>query len=424
MTTFRRDLSETPELLDFLGTAAQRSRVPIGTLIADLQTYGPVAKNAGLTTEETAAFFGSLNAAGVSVSRVMPGINSAMRKAAAEGVTDLRKHLGDAMEVIRDAPSDVDALTVATETFGAEGAQRMVSAIRSGAVPALGELVSGLGDTTGATVRGYESAQTLSDRIAGLKNRVASWVTGNPAAVQAAAALATGVGGIATVLPAAAAGFTALWSSAALPVVAVVAAVGLVGAAVYRFRDTVAEVGAVVVTWLTSRLSSALRAAETVAGIVSDSMAAKIRSARQVVEGFGTAGAASLLEYSKGVREGREATDDLEVAAADIAGTLDAGYAAGSGAYGRGHSGPGGGCCGGDGGSRAARVWRECASGPTRRSTRADAVGHQCACGLARANDWVSAGRGGCCARVFADFHNVGSVVAGCDNDRECRRGA
>ena len=55
------------------------------------------------------------------------------------GVTDLRGHLGGLIESIRDTESGTDALKIATKAFGAEGAQRMTAAIRSGALPAMEE---------------------------------------------------------------------------------------------------------------------------------------------------------------------------------------------------------------------------------------------------------------------------------------------
>ena len=48
-------------------TVAQDTGVPMGTLIGQTQTFGPVMKNLGLDANETATFFGKLNEAGVDV---------------------------------------------------------------------------------------------------------------------------------------------------------------------------------------------------------------------------------------------------------------------------------------------------------------------------------------------------------------------
>ena len=144
----------------------------MGKLIEDVRTYGPVMKNAGLTTEETAELFARFEASGISVSRVMPGLNASMRRAADEGVTDLRGHLDNMLETVRAAPDDVTALKQATELFGAEGAQRLSVAIRSGMVPDLAALTASLAGSEGQTQRTYEATRTLADRYTEAKNKV------------------------------------------------------------------------------------------------------------------------------------------------------------------------------------------------------------------------------------------------------------
>ena len=91
------------------------------------------------------------------ITRVMPAINMSLRKAEVGGVKDLRGHLGGLIESIRHTESGTEALSIATEAFGAEGAQRMTAAIRSGAD--FRRWMSGntmFGDSTG---RGRENLQ-------------------------------------------------------------------------------------------------------------------------------------------------------------------------------------------------------------------------------------------------------------------------
>ena len=57
--------------------------------------------------------WGAMETAGVDITRVMPAINASMRKAATEGVEDLRGHLGGLIEGIRDAETGTDALALA-----------------------------------------------------------------------------------------------------------------------------------------------------------------------------------------------------------------------------------------------------------------------------------------------------------------------
>lgn len=153
-----------PALMDSLYKATQDYGIGLGELINQLNTYGPVMQNAGFSTVETADFFGRLNKAGISVSRIMPGLNKAFRDWAAEG-KDLQTELDNTIERIRNAETETEALSIATEVFGAEGAQRMTTAIRSGAVPALNELGSSIADQTGLVSKSAEENMTFGEKM-------------------------------------------------------------------------------------------------------------------------------------------------------------------------------------------------------------------------------------------------------------------
>ena len=128
------------------------------------------------------------------------------------------------------------------------------------------------------------------------------------------------MGGLATVLPLVAAGFTSTWVAATLPVAAVVAAVGLIALAVWKFRASVAEAGAAVVEWFGRRLTGTLDAASRVAGVFSDSLADKIRSARDAISQSAQEAGASMRGYADDVRAAEADSAALESAAKDAAG--------------------------------------------------------------------------------------------------------
>ena len=104
--------------------------------------------------------------------------------------------------------------------------------IRSGAIPALNELITAFEGSEGATVRSYDATATWTSRLDGLKNKMASYVTGNPAVLQAIGGVAAGIGGLVLVLPTATTLFKALWIAALGPAGAVAAAIGAVAVGV------------------------------------------------------------------------------------------------------------------------------------------------------------------------------------------------
>ena len=138
-TAWGLNAGEVAGAIDVMTGAAQKWGIEGGKLARQLQEFGPLFNNAGLSIEETTVLFGALSSAGINVSRIGPAINRFGRDVAAAG-GDIRTELGAAIETIRTAASDTEALNFAAGVFGAEGAQRMVTAIRSGAVPALEEL--------------------------------------------------------------------------------------------------------------------------------------------------------------------------------------------------------------------------------------------------------------------------------------------
>ncbi len=157
--------------LDSFFKISQDSGLGIDKMTDSLQTFGPILSNAGFSIEESAALFGKLNKAGVDASRVMPAINAATRKMAAEGVTDLKGGLSDTIEKIRDATSTTEALSLATDVFGSEGAQRMVSAVREGGL-AIDELAAAALGAEGKIADTAKATETMGQKFSRMKNTV------------------------------------------------------------------------------------------------------------------------------------------------------------------------------------------------------------------------------------------------------------
>jgi len=157
-------------LLDKLFKVTQDTGIGYGELLSQLNTYGPVMQNANFSTEEAAELFGKLTASGIEVSRVMPGLNKAFRDWAAEG-KDGRKELEKVIDAMATAEDSSKALAIATGIFGAEGAQRMTTAIRNGSF-SLDDLGVSLEDVEGLIQSTGEESKNLAEKMAELKNQV------------------------------------------------------------------------------------------------------------------------------------------------------------------------------------------------------------------------------------------------------------
>ena len=185
-------------LMDKLFVISQDTGIGMDTLTKNLQIFGPVLDNAGFSAEEAAVLFGQLNAAGVDANRIMPGLNAFMRKAAEEGITDIKGALGEVITNMQGASTSSEALNIATAAFGAEGAQRMVTAVNAGAL-SLDEMVSSLEMSEGAILTNAEATRTNTEKMAMMREEITERLAGAwqslPGPIQA---VGLGLGGVLT----------------------------------------------------------------------------------------------------------------------------------------------------------------------------------------------------------------------------------
>ena len=168
---FEVPLADSQRELALMFRVSQETGISFSGLTRRITEYGSVLKNAGFTMSESAVLFGELFKAGISVSRVMPGLNMAMRRWAQEN-RDVQAELAASVDRIRTAKDATEALAIATEVFGAEGAQRLVTAIRSGAFE-LDNLAERANAVVPSIQQATERTKTFGERMAELSAQVA-----------------------------------------------------------------------------------------------------------------------------------------------------------------------------------------------------------------------------------------------------------
>src|SRR5690554_416281 len=156
-------------MLDVLFKATQDYGVSLGGIIGHLNTYGSVLQNVGFSMDESAALFAGLEAGGISVSRVMPGLNKAFRDWASEG-KNVQHELAGAVDQIKNASTSTEALAIATDVFGAQGAQRLTTAIRNGTLE-LDGLSTALDGAEGLIAGTAEETDSWGEKLGKLKNQ-------------------------------------------------------------------------------------------------------------------------------------------------------------------------------------------------------------------------------------------------------------
>ena len=171
LQSFERPAEDAARVLDFLAQTAQDTGIGLDALTSNLRTFGPVLANAGFSIEEVAGLFGQLETAGVDVTRVMPGINNALRKFASQGL-NMRDAMEQSIGAIKGATDETKALDVATKIFGAEGAARLTSAVRTGALD-MDNLTAALEKSQGAIERANKNSLTFGESMSLLGKKVA-----------------------------------------------------------------------------------------------------------------------------------------------------------------------------------------------------------------------------------------------------------
>jgi TP901 family phage tail tape measure protein len=158
------------EAVDILTAASQKYGVNLSELLTLTNEYGSVLKVAGLGLAETADMQARLTATGINYSRVSPGFNMAFRKWADAGL-DVKDMLGETINAMKNAETQQDALAIAQEQFGAEGATRLTDAVRLGAL-SLDGLGDALKDSAGLTNTTADAAMTFTEKMAMMKNQI------------------------------------------------------------------------------------------------------------------------------------------------------------------------------------------------------------------------------------------------------------
>jgi len=158
------------EALGDLARIAQATGIPMDKLLDQVKTFGPIFANANFSLEETEAIIGQLTMAGVDLTRVGPALNKFFRDTAAAG-EDPQEALAGIVDEIANATSTTEALNLATGAFGAEGAQRMTTAIRTGNFD-LEDFNGLLGEGAGLVAEQTAATETFSQKWSEIKNKV------------------------------------------------------------------------------------------------------------------------------------------------------------------------------------------------------------------------------------------------------------
>ncbi len=144
MTKFGVDTSQTKNVLGLMTKAGQDTGISMETLENALTVNGASLKEMGLDLTSSVNLLAQMEASGVDVSTALAGMKKAVQNATADGKS-ADEALAETIKNIKNASTETEALTIASELFGKKGAAEMTQAIREGRL-SLDDLSGALSD--------------------------------------------------------------------------------------------------------------------------------------------------------------------------------------------------------------------------------------------------------------------------------------
>ena len=148
--------------MDYIFKVSQSTGMGFTALMKSMQSSGNVLKSLGFNFEEAATLIGSLDKAGIESGQVLKGMKKGLinvSKSGGDVVSTMNKYVKE----IANAKTKSDALTKATEIFGAASAGTMVQAIQKGALN-VGEMTKALKKNKESINGAAKDTYTFADR--------------------------------------------------------------------------------------------------------------------------------------------------------------------------------------------------------------------------------------------------------------------
>lgn len=162
------DTEDAPKVLDQLTKAGQMSGISVAELTSELTQNQATLSELGYNTTQSIALLSSFSKEGINSSNVLTGMKTAMATFAQAGLNG-REELSKVVTQIQEASTSTEALSIATETFGARNGAEIVKAFREGGTYAQ-EYAEALKNAGLALEQTEEASRTSKDAMNELKS--------------------------------------------------------------------------------------------------------------------------------------------------------------------------------------------------------------------------------------------------------------
>lgn len=164
MAAWNVPMSEAGSLLDTLNKVGQDTGESVDAITQALMTNAPALQEMGIGISDAAFFLGNLNKNGVDSSSVLAGLKKALQNATKQG-KPMSDALAEIQDTLKNATTDQEAMTAATELFGAKAGPAIATAVRDGRL-SFEDFGTYLGEFDGNISSTFENMQDAPDKVA------------------------------------------------------------------------------------------------------------------------------------------------------------------------------------------------------------------------------------------------------------------
>lgn len=158
--------------LDMMFRASQNTGIEIGKLMSEVSSSGPILRTMGYDLETSTALIAGFDKAGIDVTSTVAGMKKALVTMAKEGLgDDPQQILSMYIDKIKGAKTEVEAVGIAAELFGARGGAQMAVAIREGRLN-LDDLVNSLKNGTDGINAASKATLDWQEQLILLRNNL------------------------------------------------------------------------------------------------------------------------------------------------------------------------------------------------------------------------------------------------------------
>lgn len=119
--------------MDYAFKVSQATGIGFNELMQSMKTVGPQMQSLGFTFEQSAAMMGQMEKAGVNTNEALKAMKKSVGEFAKNGLS-ASEGFKTYAEAIKNAKTETEAVSLASEVFGQRAGSTMASAIRSGAM--------------------------------------------------------------------------------------------------------------------------------------------------------------------------------------------------------------------------------------------------------------------------------------------------